>query len=262
MTSKRRLAAYRATAAKNAEIHTRPHLAGGSGLAATWPLSALGVARQAKAFARQTAGRWSEDRTEYYCDAWPKGWRVIGRADEVCTAEHSRRVDHGGWYTTPDGHDGTLSGYVLQLPSRGGVAQFIAATSHSEWEGVTLFLATRYDSKLDAASAADGEAESAAEEEREYQTAWQAGAKWADKGEEAKAARIEARAILAERRTVKGLDAPALCAAIRSRVESLLDAIREAREARAKLESGDDARLCFYPSDRLVAAFNDGAGRA
>lgn len=258
----RRLRGYRETAAKNAEIHARPHMAGNvAGYnESVWPTTALGVAAKAGAFKRpETAGNWSEDRKAYYAPAWPAGWRVLGTAQEVCRKEGSRRVDHSGWYTAPDDYSATLSGYVLQIPARDGRPQYVAGTAHSAWDGVTLYPADRYDNPLDAASAADRHAERDAEEEREYQTAWQAGQRYAELGAEAKEARKEALAILAERRKVKGLETPALCGAIRAQVAALLSRIEEAREARAKLKEGEDSRLMFYPSAAMVAAFNDGA---
>lgn len=261
--AQRRLAAYRAKAVENVEVHTRPHFATANPeyLESSWPTNALAVARLAHAFARPANnGTWSEDRREYYATAWPDGWRVLGTSEEVCRKEGSRRVDHSGWYTSPEGDDGqTLSGYVLQIPARDGVAQYVAGTAHSEFDGVTIYPAARYDSPLDAASAADDHAKTDAEQEREYQTAWRAGQEWAEKGEEIATARKEALAILAERRAVKGVQAPALCKAIRAKVESLLDTIREAREEREKLESGDSERLYFYPDARLIAAFKEGA---
>nr|ARB13533.1 hypothetical protein Ccr10_gp005 [Caulobacter phage Ccr10]ARB13858.1 hypothetical protein Ccr10_gp328 [Caulobacter phage Ccr10]ARB14562.1 hypothetical protein Ccr29_gp005 [Caulobacter phage Ccr29]ARB14897.1 hypothetical protein Ccr29_gp341 [Caulobacter phage Ccr29] len=258
----RRLRAYRETAAKNAEIHARPHMAGNvAGYnESVWPTTALGVAAKAGAFKRpETAGNWSEDRKAYHAPAWPAGWRVLGTAEEVCRKEGSRRVEHSGWYTTPDDYSATLSGYVLQIPARDGVAQYVAGVAHSEFDRVTVYPSRRFDNPLDAASAADQIAERDAEEEREYQSAWQAGVRFAELGAEVKEARAEALAILGERRKVKGLETPALCGAIRAQVESLLEKIEEARAKRDALAQGNDPGLMFYPSPRLVAAFNEGA---
>ena len=73
--------------------------------------------------------------------------------------------------------------------------------------------------------------------------------------------RQEALAILSERRAVKGKgNYPALCAAIRSQVESLLETIAEARTKRADLANGDAEGLYFWTGDkRLQAAFCEGA---
>jgi hypothetical protein len=112
--------------------------------------------------------KWSSphDRA-YYCDNFPSGWRDHGSAYEVCRREHSRRVDHQGWYTD-DFQSDTLRGYVLQIPSRHGVPQYVPATKASGWDGVTLYPLDRYDDILDCAAAADHIAEKDAEREREY----------------------------------------------------------------------------------------------
>ena len=68
--------------------------------------------------------------------------------------------------------------------------------------------------------------------------------------------------ILSERRAVKGKgNYPALCAAIRSQVESLLETIAEARTKRAELAEGERTDLFFCPGEkRLQDAFCEGAG--
>lgn len=257
-----RLAAYRAAAVKNAtDIHTRPHLAGRAPeyLESTWPTSALAIAREAGAFKRRHAGNWADDRRAYYADSFPSDWRTLGRADEVSRREGSRRVEASGWYTQPDDYSQTLAGYVLQIPARNGAPQYVPATSHSDWDGVTIYPGDRYDSALDAAGAADRYAEREAEKEREYQTAWQAGHRWATLGEEVKAARASALEILKARKTATG--SATLCDVIREKVDSLVAEIRRARDARDTLAKGDAGNLCFYPGEaRLRDAFNEGAG--
>lgn len=110
--------------------------------------------------------------------------------------------------------------------------------------------------RKEAARAADSMAESAAEKERDYQEAWRAGSDW----QEAQAAegelRREALAILAERRAARSINPaafPALCAALRDKVESILSDIKESREKRAELKDS------VYGSQGR-AAFSDGAG--
>lgn len=168
------------------------------------------------------------------------------------------RLRHTGWHTDPQSDGDTIRGLVFRLPAGRG---FLAAWSLGEHMCGFLDSSTVYPDETGAAYAADSMAESAADEERDYQTARQAGQQWADIGEQIAATRKEALQILAERRQVKGVEAPALCAAIRSKVESLLEDIREAREEREKLANGDADHLWFYPGEkRLREAFNEGAG--
>ncbi len=79
-----------------------------------------------------------------------------------------------------------------------------------------------------------------------------------------KALRKNVLSILAERKDARADQAkfPALCAAIRDRVQSLLDVIEQLRKERDQLKAGDNPRLCFWPGDDVLkAAFNEGAGR-
>ena len=110
--------------------------------------------------------------------------------------------------------------------------------------------------RKEAAKAADSMAESAAEKEREYQEANSAGYSWAEKKAGESELRREALAILAERRAARAINPagfPALCAALRGKVESLWEEIQESRKEREALADsvyGKDGR----------AAFCDGAG--
>lgn len=203
-----------------------------------------------------------------------------------------------GFYTDSDGHREVLRGYVLQLPSLKGKARFVAAYGTEESGGLTVDLSRIFESdfiaeresarrqtgkaywrpdmerpgyfaedshksaKEEAARAAQGLAESAAEEERDYQAAWQAGQAWADKLEEEKAARREALALLKERRAAKGLGAfPALCGALRGQIAALWQEIQDSREARQELAAGDCDSHYFWPGQEgLKEAFCDGAG--
>jgi hypothetical protein len=125
-----------------------------------------------------------------------------------------------------------------------------------------------YDAASDAARAADSMAQHAAEQEREYQSAWAAGSEWAQLGEEIASERKAALELLQERRRARaaGLDGyKAICATMRGAIESHLESIREAREKRESLERGDGGGseyMLFWPGDAtLRAAFNEGAGQ-
>jgi hypothetical protein len=215
--------------------------------------------------------------------------RFVGYSDELISGE----ICHLGWFPYSDIHDEVYRGAVIQLPARHGRARFVPAYLEScnggfvvstargaiceadpvaerelqrryigkqywtpEMESESYWIECAMESaRNEAARAADSMAEHAAEREREYNDAWQEGSDFASLGNDIRTARREALAILAERRAVKGTDAPTLCAVIRIKVESLLSDIREAREKR------DELRDAWRP-ENLQAAFNDAAGVA
>lgn len=207
------------------------------------------------------------------------------------------------FYTDSDCSE-TCGGYIAQLPSRKGRARFVAGYGFSvsgggacfnlsdifesdfeaerdsarrqigksywtpEMEAPGYWAESAHDTaRKEAARRAADLAKSAAEKEREYQTAWHAGQAWADLKAEEEAARTEARAILAERRAAMNSPAVsdsgffALCDAIRGRVRALVDSIAESRARRRELAEGDDSQFMFWNGEeRLRAAFCDGAG--
>lgn len=197
------------------------------------------------------------------------GFRFVGYADVISSRHASRAIDHTGWFTSDDQGE-TFRGAVLQLPARKGRIRLVAAYLESTNGGYVLDLSLgavfeeeigsdssdpcEHDSAMEAARTADSFAEREAERERDYQEAWRAGQDWSDLGDGIATARKAALQILRERRSLPaGLDKPALCAAIREKVESLVDEIRKARAKREELVS--------LPLSRTLAeAFNEGAG--
>lgn len=207
------------------------------------------------------------------------GLRYVGRVvpDAGRNWEDSR--ESCGWHTDPfsdvfrDG-SGLCFGVVYQLPARKGESRFVAGYRFGGVDGgPTLDLATIYTTTNEseqeagayysgAVAAADGMAQSAAEKEKEYQTAWQAGSQYAQAGEEVETARRECLEVLAERRDVRGSDTgqhPALCRAIRATVSDLRHTITKARAKMAELAAGDYQNLIFYPDAAAESAFCDGA---
>lgn len=180
-------------------------------------------------------------------------------ADEI----EGARINHKGWFSDPYGDGETIRGIVFRLPKGRG---FLAGWSMGE--GMASEAESKiYADEIAAARAADSEAESVAEREREYQAAANAGREWAELGDEIAAARRKALAILKERRTVQystddGKAPFALCEAIRDKVESLLSEIGEARTKRTALADGDGGDyVSFWPGEaRLRDAFNENAG--
>lgn len=118
--------------------------------------------------------------------------------------------------------------------------------------------------KKEAARAANDFAESEAEKEREYQTAWQAGSQYAGCLQELAAIRESVRQTI---RDMKGACATlrALPDSLKARLRSSIKAELSERETifqrMERLKGGEADTLYFWPGDeRLQAAFNEGAG--
>lgn len=226
---------------------------------------------------RGYTGTWQSEPGLYFVADARSTFRNVEKAAEV-GGRYNRLGIPEGYYLDPY-QDSLCIAYVVQLRGRNGRAFFAPAYqfTESDDDGMTVDLRPRaikesnpagdsenMQARKEAARAADQLAEKVAEEEREYQTAWAAGSEWARLKEEEEEERREALAILKERKAARALDPagfPALCAALRGTVESILESIREKREERAKLAQGDGPELYFYAGEeRLRAAFCEGAG--
>lgn len=201
------------------------------------------------------------------------GLRFVGYADEIC----GRSIGHTGWYCDDSQYE-KYRGAVFQIPGRKGESRFIAGYQESYNGGYvidfeTVFReprgdyadATDLDAARDAARAADQFAEWNAEDAREYDTAWQAGGRWRDLGEEIADERREALTLLKERRAVRGLadTAPSICQRLKSDIESIIERIAELRAERESLAAGEYGELPFWTGDKILRdAFNNGAGYA
>ncbi|TPN04494.1 hypothetical protein [Mesorhizobium sp. B2-1-2] len=263
------------------------------------------VAAYAEALAAgdtKTASRFRRyPRTSYPAVCWQPGKPGIAFVQDIDGAglRHVGNVEaesHGGrntwsnrdscgWYSDNDQSE-TIFGVVYQLPGRDGKARFVAGyASAGDCDGApTLDFGTIYSENMrgdfynesaqdleaarDAARAADSMAQRAAEDEREYQAAWQAGSQFAGLAEIVADNRKAALELLAERRKAatagNGVTFQAICGAIRDKVESCLAEIAEARAERKKLKAGDfisEWLPGFSTHDkRLKSAFNEGAG--
>lgn len=230
-------------------------------------MARLDIAMDRKRFA---SSPWTGERFPLACrdtkdrDNWhiqnDDDFRVTRAADHI-------RLDHDGWYTDPYqdvGKDGSglCYGVVVNLTH----GRFYPGYQFGGIDGgPTVDFSTAYDTPEDAARPADSMAQHAAEDELEYQTAWQAGSRFAELGERISAARKEALSIMREwkeqRRNVSDpAKVQALCAAIGQRVDDLVSEISSWKDKRAALKAGDNPKLSFYPDERLTAAFNEGAG--
>lgn len=182
------------------------------------------------------------------------GLRFVAWADDVKAA----RVEHTGWHCTEENWSGeTLRGGVWQLPGKGGAARLLYGYTEFEGRGemnpgsaalcvsdvVSVPMADDWrgdlmgaDEMADAARYADGLAESAAEDRRDYDSAYQAGREAAERDNAAAEARRELLPLLAELRALRRSrvagETPAACKALRSAVDSLLETISAKRAKR------------------------------
>lgn len=203
---------------------------------------------------------WKRDPKAYYVESLEDiGARLVGYSDEIC-----ERMRHNGWFTD-DNNDSTYRGVVVQLPGRNGKARITHGYEQSDNDDYILDLtslesvvACEYfkdsDDVRSHARQGDSMAEGDAEDARDYSEAWRAGSDYSELGETIAATRKEALAILSERKGLESINRPALCAAIRARVESLLSDIRDARKERADLV---DSVWSKYHG-----AFNEGASES
>lgn len=202
--------------------------------------------------------------------------RRVGFADEVARSEGSRRVEHLGWWTHDEGIGELFVGVVYQLTGRDGSPRYVAGYEHCETtrkreranmtEGAWLDCSRIYSEKLEAAQAADGIAESEAENERDYQAAAGAGFHVAELLGEIQRERVAALELCAELRELRNArqkraerfpgaivaEYPATCAALR---EAVTGARRKIEKLRAKiLQIAEESRW------RNPEAFDESAG--
>lgn len=231
----------------------------------------------------------SRERLAYVEKPEAFGLRFVGRVTHESYGGRDTWDTRGlcGWHTDPYGdvsRDGTglCFGVVYQLPARDGCARFVAGYGFGGPDGgLCLDLGNVYtsesarglncsyegaqghDDARDAARAADSMAERAAEQEREYQAAWQCGRAYDDARQEALEARTAALALLKERRAAMARAAgnlPAICAAIRDSVAGHVATIADARETMRKAIEGEAYGLCVYMDSDARTAFCDAAG--
>ncbi len=202
------------------------------------------------------------------------GLRRVGFADEILP---QGRDSHKGWYLDSDGSGEVARAEVYLFPARGGQVRAVAAIAdHANAGAAILALADIVESDpaessyetaeavLQAARNADSMAETYAEAERNYRTAWAAGNRHADAGAEAQAARVEFLAIRLEARETAGAEGrPLRCLIIRGHLQGLAAQVEALRQERADLaDGGDNAAEYFkwWPQDaRQAEAFADGA---
>lgn len=196
------------------------------------------------------------------------GLRFAGFADVLAKAAGSRRIEHTGWYTD-EFQDRTLRGVVYRLPHGRLVAGYASSDDCKQakalrgtvWlapEGACLSfddIATETDDgdTLAVAILADQLAESAAEAERDYNEAWQAGREFSELGDDIKAAWRALKRLARERWQAQRIGSagfPALCEAVQAKAADLFDQIEAYRARRAELAA----------NAANAEAFREGAG--
>lgn len=161
------------------------------------------------------------------------GLRFVDYADKLVG------LGHTGWYTEDDGDNGeSLRGVVVRMSARDGSSRYLPAYECPNIPGsYRIDVREIYSESDECARAADSFAESNAEQERDYNRAWQAGRRYEDLAEEITTTRksllsliMEAKAACKERRI-----GPAVRAAIGREIKYGLAVIRIAREKRGNL---------------------------
>lgn len=210
------------------------------------------------------------------------GFEFIGFADEIDTS-----INHRGWFLYDEGIPGEVArGAVYALKAGGRMIYLGAILDPHNDDGSALFdwdpvivepipRGERYslqmgcygsapcsraeafewkceDAKDTAAGYADSFAERYAEQSRDNDSAFQAGCRYSELGDEVKDERRNLLTLLGELKRARTGKYPAICDALRGTVRGHLETIRKARAKRAELVH--NASPDYYDT------FNDGAG--
>lgn len=193
-----------------------------------------------EAFNRAKAGGvWADVKPRYiYPDYNSSGWienvfaalRFYKFADKI-----NERIRHQGWFTSEDGDNGeVLRGAVYRLPHNRYVAGY-ADPNNPDCARID-FSSVYYD-EGEAAYAANRFAESEAKKEREYNSAWQAGAGYVAAGEEISSTRKKTLQLIKEVKQMARYGTPAICEALQHSVQRSILVINELRTRRNELLS-------------------------
>jgi hypothetical protein len=194
-----------------------------------------------------------------------KGFRWVEKASQGLRVKTREET---GWYIDSICCDVAYPSLV-QIPARNGQARYFPAIADPCNDDCFLVdFSESFDDEKDAWTQANRTTESYAEECREYDSAWQAGARYAQESEELSATRKEfLKTILTYKKTESVLPEESksqYAELVREKVKELLAAIRKNRETMEALSRGEGiGRECdfsFYTGDKkLRMAFNDGA---
>lgn len=75
------------------------------------------------------------DKGQIYSESLDQYGELLGSANELAP----RSVPHTGWFTSETGDTGTLQGYVVKLRCPRGTL-YVPATAHSDWCGTTHYI--------------------------------------------------------------------------------------------------------------------------
>lgn len=176
-----------------------------------------------------SSGRWSTDTRgifagAFHCDHLASGVRFVGVMSDILKG---RAYDAIGFYND-NAECETVAGFVAQWPARDGTPRYFPGVFWSDACGLTIWPREVYDTAEEAARAAYQHAEYVAEEGREED----AKARAEDDIEEArytiKEARAKLRALVADIRASGGNFRPAVCDAVRAKVDALREEARDA----------------------------------
>jgi hypothetical protein len=201
----------------------------------------------------ESRSRWVENASD--------GLRRVGFADEIARAEHSRAIQHQGWFSDSDDTDSIMRGVVFQLPTPRGrgsdreryVYGYAEASRWSPNSDSALLVFDPVSDKLEAARLADRVAELAAEREREYREAWAAGSQFAELGTTRRELANHIRALLRELREAceRLADCPHIRASLRQSIRAALAERDNARKERAELKATFGREPAFQEGSEL-----------
>lgn len=244
----------------NYEYHRAKGRAASKALEAARADVARGKSRYASSLYAGWGGPWQDGSSTMRFVERPDrmGVRFVDYADKI-----NRWLHHEGWFLDPDDMGETVRGAVFQLPAKGGQERYLAGFQDPFGNDAASIEVAVYDTKEEAARAADRLAEVYAEKEREYREAWNAGNRARALDEEVKETRAQLLALLREMKAARrtASDTPTICAILRQDVQRLLAAISMARAHRDELrDSYNYASGWYYRRDELQAAFAEGYG--
>jgi hypothetical protein len=210
----RRLAAYKANTAKMAERYPE------SAHYSNWRNNRYPKPAILK---RGQHTRSKVDESTIYADCFNDLPLIqVGEAHDIC-----RHLPQG-WYTSDDGWTGeTLHGFVLafrnphKLNDAGAHLFYLAATRHSDWDGVTVYTDSVHDTAEDAARYADECARIDAEEQREADAIYQQEQRIIEAREELHRTNKTTLELIRETKAAQPLS-PAICAAVRQTIRAYL----------------------------------------
>lgn len=207
---------------------------------------AVGRDRHAYSYPKPLNQGWgnarADDGSVWIEDLSAAGLRLVDYADKLA------KLGHTGWYTSDDNELGeSLRGVVVHMAARNGSPRYLAGYEDPNNPGSYRLDASEIFAgntvqpwqtpEHDAALAADSFAERSAEQERDYNRAWQAGRRFEDLAEEVATTRRSLLSLIMEAKATckAGRLGPALRAAIGDKITDGLNAIRKARAKRARL---------------------------